>query len=696
MNDLPRLASAGNPIERALLLARGGLAVFPLRPNKRPFDNVTVAAAIGIPTPQEGQGGAKLATRDEAAISRLWTALPGAQIGIATGAVSGGLIVLDVDRKNGRDGLQTLSGLGYNPPATVWQQTQSGGLHYLYRGPVGRHLPTDADVLGAALDRRGDGGYIVDYGLFDPASPLTAAPDWILTGNRSPDGRRHELGDPALAAPSFQNAVQALNAHDPNNLGRDKWIATTAQFKQATASLVPEPTARLAWDIWCNRYDQNDVHENERQWRSIKNTTAGWTALRDNSPARAKLLLGSGGNVPALPELPPQQLDGYEQVISTATGDNGKNTLIETVKILHGNIPVAFDEFTQTVVAASPLPWDRNANYPRQWTETDTIHCQLYVQALFIRPGKETVYDAITIIANRHRQHQVRDYLSGLQWDGLQRLPFLSSFYFGANDTPYGRAICTKFMIGAVARIMQPGCKMDSVLVLEGTQGKLKSSAIAELASVDWFADELPDLHTKDAAIQLAGKWIVEVSELSALKRSDVETIKKFMSRSIDRYRAPYERIAADHRRQCVFIATTNEEQYLKDQTGNRRFWPLTCGTINIDAIKRDRNQFWAEALVRYRNGERWWFEGDETRLAESEQEERREVDPWEDRIKAYADALGGMPISIENICTVLGIPFERMNAGVNKRIAQCLVRAGYMRRRMSEGNRPWRYIKIN
>jgi predicted P-loop ATPase len=183
---------------------------------------------------------------------------------------------------------------------------------------------------------------------------------------------------------------------------------------------------------------------------------------------------------------------------------------------------------------------------------------------------------------------------------------------------------------------------------------------------------------------------------MSAFRRSDVETIKKFMSRSNDRYRAPYERIAADHLRQCVFVATTNDEQYLKDQTGNRRFWPLACGTIDVEAIKRDRDQLWAEALTRYRNGERWWLEDHETKLAEIEQEERREVDPWQERIGSYVEALNGIPTTVEQICFLLSIPFEKQNSIVNKRIANCLNIAKYFRKQIRNGSdRVWRYVKL-
>nr|WIE89551.1 bifunctional DNA primase/polymerase [Mesorhizobium sp. WSM4875] len=209
MNTLAPPAPAGN---RSVDLARHGFAIFPLTSNKLPFANESVATVLGMPTPPKGQGGVWLATRDETAIARLWTAFPGALIGIATGAASGGIIALDVDRKNGRDGLHTLAALGRQLPTTAWQQTPSGGYHYLYRGPAGQGLPTDASGLGEALDRRGDGGYIVDYG-FDLAAPLAIAPEWLLAGARAlGNADRKPFGTDC--APTFADAVAALSNID--------------------------------------------------------------------------------------------------------------------------------------------------------------------------------------------------------------------------------------------------------------------------------------------------------------------------------------------------------------------------------------------------------------------------------------------------------------------------------------------------
>lgn len=346
--------------------------------------------------------------------------------------------------------------------------------------------------------------------------------------------------------------------------------------------------------------------------------------------------------------------------------------------------------------------WDKSGSFPRPWSDTDTVNCQLFAQSLFnekgpLRPGKDTVFDAITLIASHNKFNPLQDHLNSLKWDGVGRIRSLLPTYFGASDTPYHQTIGAKFTVSAIARAMQPGCKVDTVLILEGKQGIQKSSSIAALAGNDWFTDELPDLSSKDAAIQLVGKWIVEVSELSAFNRSDTETVKKFMSRSTDRFRAPYGKVALDHPRNTVFVATTNDDYYLKDSTGNRRFWPVKCGQIDLEAIKRDRDQLWAEAVAAYRDGMQWWLTDNETTFAETEQDARRDVDPWEERVASIAKIMGDHPVTMDMICNQLGIAFERRNAATNGRVSKCLKLNGYERKRLkarSDGRRPYAYVK--
>ncbi|MBR1143689.1 VapE domain-containing protein [Bradyrhizobium sp. AUGA SZCCT0431] len=704
MTDIAQPIEARNApswLDYARWLASLGIHVFPLNPaTRRPFANVDVAAALGWPEPPQGEGGLKFATTDAAAIDAWWTVWPTALIGIRTGSISG-LYVLDVDRKNGKDGFATITANSWIIPNTVAKQTPSGGGHYYFSIPRGdrRRWKTDSGQIGKGLDRRGEDGYVVWYGA-NLSLQMAEPPTWMTGDVRIqnefvPHERRKPLGTDN--APRFEDAVKALYSINPNEMNYDEWRNISCAFRQSASGLgVDDGLILLMWDGWCKQYRKNSSPDNEKLWRSIASgTELGWSYLvsRASPQTQAEFLFGQ----PTIPQTINGEviapLDGYPNIIATASTEGGKSTLIETVKLLHGPIRLAFDEFSQTIFAMTPLPWDRNGTFPRPWAEIDTLHAQLFANALFKTPGKDTVFDAVSIIARHNQFHQVRDYLSRLQWDGVERLPQMLARYFGAQQSPYIAQIGIKFMVGAVARIMRPGCQSDHVLVLEGSQGIQKSTSFRILAGDDWFTDELPDLQSKDAAIQLAGKWIIEVSELSALKRSDVETTKKFMSRRIDRYRAPYDKIASDHPRQCLFVATTNDEGYLKDQTGNRRFWPVKCSTIDVKALHDDRDQLWAEAIARFNRGEQWWLTGAQEQMARAEQEERRETDPWHDIVARHCAVNGGMPVSMDSVFRALNVPYERLNAAMTKRVAAILKTLGYQRRQLQRGG-PWLYVK--
>src|SRR5581483_7104435 len=191
---------------------------------------------------------------------------------------------------------------------------------------------------------------------------------------------------------------------------------------------------------------------------------------------------------------------------------------------------------------------------------------------------------AVQTAARDRPIHPVKAYLHALLWDGVQRVDTWLSAYLGAEDTEYARAVGSRWLISAVARIYRPGVKADCCLILEGPQGIKKSTALRTLAG-EYFTDELADLGSKDAALQIRGVWIVEISELDSLARSEIASIKAFMSRTADRFRPPFGKRVVECPRQCVFAGTVNHTEYLRDETGARRFWPVLCGTIDIEAL---------------------------------------------------------------------------------------------------------------
>ncbi|MBR0683288.1 P-loop ATPase [Roseomonas eburnea] len=299
---------------------------------------------------------------------------------------------------------------------------------------------------------------------------------------------------------------------------------------------------------------------------------------------------------------------------------------------------LAFDEFSQEIMIARPLPWEgTEIALPRPWGEADDVRCAEWLQRHEINVPPIVVGRSVVAVARNVRVHPVQDYLSALAWDGTPRLDGWALTYLGAADTRLNRAMASLWMISAVARIMQPGCKADHMLILEGPQGIRKSTALKVLASEPWFTDELAELGSKDAAQQMRGVWIIEMAELDAMGQADVSRIKAFLSRTTDRYRPPYERYVVTVPRQCVLAGTVNPDTYLRDETGNRRFWPVRCGDIDLDGLRRDRDQLWAEAVVRYRAGAPWWIE-DRAMVAEASaaQEERYQGDAWDGRIERW------------------------------------------------------------
>lgn len=299
-----------------------------------------------------------------------------------------------------------------------------------------------------------------------------------------------------------------------------------------------------------------------------------------------------------------------------------------------------FDAF-RTAVQMREMPWDPRPDW-RDWTDNDDVQLAIWVQERDINYPSHRVPGVVTTVAAGQEHHPVRSYLEGLKWDGKPRLDTWVIRYLGGkeHDDPARReltkAFGVKWMISAVARVFQPGCKADCALILEGEQGEGKSSGMSILCGQEWFTDQIADFGHKDSSHDLRGKWIIELAELKNVRGTEVEKVKAFMSRGIDHYRPSYARRSVDIPRQCVFVGSTNEDIYLHDPTGNRRFWPVPIGVIDRVALKRDRDQLWAEAYHRYMQGEEWWLPKELEVVAKAIQAERLEEDTWTAFLKPY------------------------------------------------------------
>lgn len=273
------------------------------------------------------------------------------------------------------------------------------------------------------------------------------------------------------------------------------------------------------------------------------------------------------------------------------------------------------------------LPWARAGEGPRAWADNDDTEAAMMLDQLLggqvVRP--HTVTPIIEALGRRHAYHPVREYLNGLVWDGTPRLDRLLVDHGGADDNPFVRAAVARTLIAAVARAMKPGCKVDTALILESTQGFKKSTLFSALAvNPEYFSDATGHIGEKTSAEMACSHWIIEMAELAGLTKGDLNQVKAFLSRQFDKYRPAYGRRVVDYPRQCIMVGTVNPETsgYLKDLTGNRRFWIVRVGKIDWLWIHEWRDQLWAEAKARYDAGERWWFDDEkEAHLIEAQQE---------------------------------------------------------------------------
>jgi hypothetical protein len=330
----------------------------------------------------------------------------------------------------------------------------------------------------------------------------------------------------------------------------------------------------------------------------------------------------------------------------------------------------------------------------RQLTDDDVLKVMEVMQSdLFPSIGVETVRHGVQAAAAGNTFHPVREYLESLQWDGVARAVTLFTDYFpcASEDPQYLRAVGEKFLIGAVARVMQPGCKVDTMPVIAGNQGQKKSSGLAALVGDQWYGNDMPDMTQKDAKEWLRGKWMAEVGELSAMRGKDIEHVKNFLSTTSDSYRKSYGHVTQTYPRQTVFAGTVNGNEYLSDETGNRRFWPLQMidgALVDVAGLERDRGLLWAEALHMYRSGTAWWFDEGESATLSAQQAAARSVDIDETRVVEWLREQEG-PVTAGGVAATLFADAPG-NKSLSMRVARYLQAAGWRVSKTVMGKKQW------
>lgn len=540
----------------------------------------------------------------------------------------------------------------------------------------------------------------------------------------------------------LESALQALGADMPH----DDWVHVGMGLKAA----LGDAGFRL-WDYWSSKgakYPGTDVLA--KKWASFDGTglteatvfkmalQAGWKPPRKPRPvqpaeARSTPSTGSrggggkgrsgggGGDGPA-DDGEKRERPAWMRRLKherNGLGDCRENVFIILTE--HDELKglVGWDEFAHRVMKLRTPPWD---SPPGEWTPQDDYSLGLWLMerlGLTIR-SEATLVAGVGMAAWAKRFHPVLAYLNGLPaWDGIERLPYWLSECLGAEDSTYTRLVGTWFLMGMVQRALRPGCQMDYMIVLEGLQGRRKSTALATLLpNRDWFADTPMRLGDKESMLSLAGKWLVEMGELASLSRAETEEIKQYLSSRVDRVREPFARRYVDRPRSSVFGGTTNQGEYFKDPTGARRFWPVHChgvperdGGVDLDKLAEWRDHLFAEAMARLASDDpevaRYYpTRAESEAYLQPEQEQREISDPWFERLATWLDSTNKYGDSMyevreldsftahELLTRCIGVPMDRIDGArqMSTRIGIAMHKLGWAKVRDPAPPRLWRY----
>ncbi len=628
------------------------------------------------------------ATTDQGVIARDWQKWPSANVGIVTGPKSG-FFVIEADTPQGHktDGVSNLFSLidaNGTLPETVEALSPTGSWHLYFKWPEGINIRNSAGQVAPGVDVRADGGMVLGVpsvrpgfdqryrwknppGLFE----LAECPDWLLKLVLKPEKEKAEPRqslnadiDNRWAQAALQSELAALLATPVGGRNHQLFKSASALFEVVSGGHLGEALVRERLEAAASAIGLDSLET----WRTID---SGFKAGIEK------------------PRGPKQRKENTEpkfrhSELSLVRDDKGRpffnpaNALTLLSQHPEWSGVLAYNGFTAQKYLLRPIPGQKAGISPRPLEDDDYVAVQCWFNRNgFPRTSMDIVQGAVRKTCRDNHFDPLQDYLNNLIWDGEERLNTWLSAYCGAEPSVFSSEAGKRWCISAVARGLSPGCKADHMLVLEGSQGQKKSTALATLTGVDWFSDALPAMGTKDASSFLRGKWVIEVGELEAMRR-EVDAVKAFISRQVETFRPAYGREEVSEPRRCVFAGTTNKEDWQRDETGGRRFWPVRVGEIDINAIARDRDQIWAEAVELYRQGERWWLEGEAEKIARKEVSNRRPVDPWsEDICKAVH---GYTEVTAKQVLSKMGVKRADMTPLLAKRVAQELVAQGWKR----------------
>ena len=390
----------------------------------------------------------------------------------------------------------------------------------------------------------------------------------------------------------------------------------------------------------------------------------------------------------------------------------GESILAVTLRILENDSIIKglyrYNQFSKEIEHTGPVYWSLHIKEGSPLGDNDFIElASLLAKKYDFSPPMQRIEQAVRSIALRKSYNPVANYLTSLRWDGEPRLDLWLHRICGADDNIYTSAVGRKFLVAAVTRVFDPGCKFDYMTILEGKQGIKKTTLVEVLAGKEYSTAISFTMSNKEIVDIMRGKWLIEIKEMHGFSKSDVERVKAMIDQHTDRVRVSYGRKAEDHPRNNIFIGTMNplgENKYLADETGNRRFWPIECkGDIDINTLYTIRDQLWAEAVHLYKNKEPLYLETkDVEKIAENHQEERTlHSDPWDNLIAAYLkekeNQLTQELTATQIMAECLKILPEKMNRGYAGRVGRSVKKYGWiLKQRTTRHDRTYYYISPN